>query len=375
MKIEQFVLERTQSLHENTVELNLSESGVHPYDLRTLLTPAQIEELCGLELGYGWTNGAVELRDAIAALHNGRSRENVLVTNGSAEANFVLVMSLLEPGDELIIVVPNYLQIVGWARAVGVTVRTVPLDERNGWAPDLDAIRRSITPRTRMISLCNPNNPTGAVLGEAAMRALVELAAEHDLYLHADEIYKGSDLAGEEGPSFGDLYSKAFVTNGLSKAMAMPGLRIGWLLGPAAEIEAAWHCKDYTSITTGTISEYVARHVLKPDVRRRVLDRSKHILRENLALLDTWVRGQGGSFSYVPPRAGGMAFLKYALKINSTELLERLRVEKGVFPVAGDAFGMDGYIRIGIGVPRERLAEGLRRIGEFVKENPGLRGA
>jgi aspartate/methionine/tyrosine aminotransferase len=368
MRIGEFLLERMQSLYENVVEINLSDSGVHPYELRALLSPQEIEELCAIELGYGWTNGSEALRDAIARLHPGRTRDNVIVTNGSAEANFLVVMALLQPGDELVVVVPNYLQILGWAQAAGVVTRVVPLRQENAWVPDVAEIERAITPRTKMITVCNPNNPTGSLLPLDGMKALVELARKHGLYLHADEIYKGSELFENEGPSMADLYEKALVSNGLSKAMAMPGLRLGWLIGPPQEIASAWHCKDYTSITTGALSEFIACRVLQPERRARVLERSKHILRQNLAIITRWIEAHRDKLSFIPPRAGGMAFVRYEMDVNSTELVEQLRQEKSVFPVPGDAFGLDHYLRIGIGSPAHHLEEGLKRISDYLEQ-------
>jgi aspartate/methionine/tyrosine aminotransferase len=368
MRIGEFLLERMQSLYENVVEINLSDSGVHPYELRALLSPQEIEEMCAIELGYGWTNGSEALRDAIAHLYPGRTRDHVVVTNGSAEANFLVVMALLQPGDELVVVVPNYLQILGWAQAAGVVARVVPLRQENAWVPDVAEIERAITPRTRMITVCNPNNPTGSLLPRAGMDALVALARKHDLYLHADEIYKGSELFDDEGPSFGDLYEKALVSNGLSKAMAMPGLRLGWLLGPERDIAAAWHCKDYTSITTGSLSEFIGCRVLQPERRKQVLKRSKAILRQNLGTITRWIEGHSDLLSFIPPRAGGMAFVRYQMDVNSTELVEELRRQKSVFPVPGDAFGLDRYLRIGIGSSEQHLEEGLRRISEYFEE-------
>ena len=366
MLVPEFLLERFQSLFENTVQVNLSDSGVHPYELRDLLTQQEIEEMCAIELGYGWTNGSERLRDTIASLYMQCSRENVVATNGSAEANFLVVMALLERGDELLVVVPNYMQIAGWAQAAGVDVRIVRLRQENSWLPDLREIERAISNRTRMISICNPNNPTGALLSTEQMRELVEVARRHGIYLHADEIYKGSELFCEEGPSFADLYEKAIVTNGLSKAMAMPGLRLGWLIGPREDIARAWHCKDYTSITTGALSEFVACRVLQPARRSQVLSRSKHILRGNLAIITRWIESHGELLSFIPPRAGGMAFVRYAMGVNSTELVRMLLAEKSVFPIPGDAFGLDGYLRIGIGSPAQHLEEGLGRIAEFL---------
>lgn len=366
MKIEEFTLERIQSLYENVVPLNLSDSGVHPMSIRELLSPSDIEELLDLELGYGWTNGEVSLRTTIASLYRDRGPDDVIVTNGSSEANFLLVMSLLNPGDEIVVFTPNYLQIFGWARALGIDVKTVRHDEAADWSADVDALRKTVTPKTRLITICNPNNPTGATLSVDAMQALVEIARDNDAYLHADEVYKGSQLAGEEGPSIADLYEKAIATNGLSKAMALPGLRIGWLTGPAQEIYSAWQSKDYTSITTSAVSEYVAERVLQPELRHKVLDRSKEILRENLALLTNWVDANTEFVSFVPPKAGGMAFVRYNREMNSTELAHTLRNDKGVLVLPGDVYGLDGYFRVGIGAPRHHLEPGLEKIGEYL---------
>ena len=369
MKIEEFALERIQSLYENTVELNLSDSGVHPMSLNELLCEEEMSELRSLELGYGWTNGAVSLRRTIAALYKGRGPDDVIVTNGSSEANFLMVMSLLDPGDEIVVFTPNYLQIWGWARALGVTVKTIAHKEELDWEPDLGELKSLVTPKTRLVTICHPNNPTGMVLDSNAMQELVALAADNDIYLHADEIYKGSELFGPEPPSFLDLYDKAIVTNGLSKAMALPGLRIGWLAGPARDIYAAWQRKDYTSITTSALSEYVAERVLKPGLRGKILDRSKRILRENLSLLSGWVSSNSNQFSLVPPKAGGMAFVRYSRAVNSTELVDALRNEKGVLLLPGDVYGLDGYFRVGIGGPRDRLEQGLARISAYFQKN------
>lgn len=369
MDIEEFTLERIQSLYENTVELNLSDSGVHPMSLNDLLTDEEMNEVQSIELGYGWTNGAVSLRETIAGLYQKRGPDDVIVTNGSAEANFLMVMTLLNKGDEIVVLTPNYLQIWGWARALGVEVKVVKHEESSGWQPDLSALEAAVTGATKLITICHPNNPTGAILDAAGMRKVVDIAARHDVYLHADEVYKGSELAGPECESFLDLYDKSIVTNGLSKAMALPGLRIGWLVGHAEEIYAAWQRKDYTSITTSAISEYVAERVLRPRLRQKILERSKSILNENLSLLSGWVEANSDRVSLVAPKAGGMAFVRYHFEANSTELVYRLRDEKGVLLLPGDVYGMDGYFRIGIGSPRSHLEPGLERISDYMKAN------
>jgi aspartate/methionine/tyrosine aminotransferase len=199
------------------------------------------------------------------------------------------------------------------------------------------------------------------------MQTLCDIAAENGIYLHADEVYKGSELEGAEATSFLDLYDKAFVTNGLSKAMALPGLRIGWLAGAAETIYAAWQRKDYTSITTAALSEYVAERVLRPDARQKVLNRSKKILRQNLSLLSDWIDENSDIVSLIKPKAGGMAFVRYMQDINSTELTHALREQKDVLILPGDVYGLDGFFRIGIGAPKEHLEPGLERIADYLK--------
>ena len=372
MQIEEFALERIQSLYENVVEINLSDSGVHPWSLATLLTDAERARLMEVELGYGWTNGGTALRETIAALYQGRAADEVLVTNGSAEAIFVMGMTLLAPGDELIVITPNYLQLWGWARAMGVATVAVPLREERGWTPDLDELAAAITPKTRMISICHPNNPTGSVLSRDEMDKIVALARQHGLWLHADEVYRGTEFNGGETPSFADRYERAVVTSGLSKAYALPGLRIGWLVGPAAEIAAAWARKDYTSITTAALSEEIATLALQPERRAAILDRSRRMLGNNLALVDAWVRDHGDLLSFSRPAATGTVFVRYDLPINSTELVHRIRTQQSVLTVPGDVFGLDGYLRLGTGPETATLRAGLDRLTDFFAEyRPG----
>ncbi|MFQ5824659.1 MAG: aminotransferase class I/II-fold pyridoxal phosphate-dependent enzyme [bacterium] len=368
MKIEIFELERTQSLWENTVEYNLTETGVHPFTLNELLNRDEIEKLLSIRLGYGQTNGSIELREAISNLYPGTDRENILVTSGSAEANFVAMWSLLERGDELVLMLPNYMQIWGIVRAFGVNVQPFYLKEELNWQPDLEALKNLVTSRTKMIAVCNPNNPTGAVLREEAMNEMVRLAREVDAWLYADEIYRGAELDSKDTPTFYGLYEKVMVAGGLSKAYALPGLRIGWLVGPHQVIADGWACRDYTSIATGILSNRIATLALQPELRARILKRNRKMLNKNLAMLTKWVAKHEELFSFIPPQAGGMVFLRYNMKINSTELATKLRKEKSTFILAGDCFGMDHWVRIGIGSEQDYLIAGLKRIDETLSE-------
>jgi len=371
MKIEIFEMERAQSLWENRVKYNLTESGVHPYTLEKFLRSDEIEKLLSIRLGYGQTNGSEELREAISRLYPGTDLDNILVTNGSAEANFVTIWQNLEPEDELILMLPNYMQIWGLARSFGIKVRPFHLKEELKWGPDLDELKGLISPRTKMIAVCNPNNPTGAVLSESDMKEIVRIAQEADAWIYSDEVYKGAELDGVETQTFWGFYDKVLVCCGLSKAYALPGLRIGWLVGPKKKIEEAWAYHDYTSISSGILSNWIASLVLEPERRKKALDRNRKILNENLAVLEEWVQKHKPLFELIPPRAGGVAFLRYNMKINSTEFADKLLKEKSVFIVAGDFFGMDHYIRIGIGTEKDYFKAGLSLIDETLEEISG----
>jgi len=368
MKIETFELERTQSLWENRVKYNLIESGIHPYSLEELLDKDEMEKLLSLRLGYGQTNGSEELRETISRLYPGTDLDNVLVTSGSAEANFTAIWTYLNPGDELILMVPNYMQIWGIARSFGITIKPFHLKEELNWGPDLEELKNQISSRTKMIAVCNPNNPTGAVMSEETMKEIVHLAEKADVWVYSDEIYRGAELAGEETPTFLGMYDKAIACAGLSKAYALPGLRIGWLVGPKNMIEKAWASHDYTSISSGILSNRVATLALQPELREKILSRNRRFLRENLAVLEEWLGKYNNLFSLIPPRAGGVAFPRYDIEINSTELANKLVQEKSVFIAAGDLFGMDHYLRIGIGSEKDYFTAGLSLIDETLQE-------
>ena len=357
-----FELERIQSLYENTVELNLTESGFHPFTLGELLAPEQLEMLHGTVLGYGQTNGSPAVRDRIADLYPALRADSVLVTNGSSEANFVACHTLLDPGDEVVMMLPNYMQIWGIAEAMGAVPVAFHLREENGWAPDLDELRRVVSDKTRMITVCNPNNPTGYVLTTDEMREIAAIADRVGAWIHADEVYRGAELNGVETPSFLGLAEHVMVNGGLSKAYALPGLRLGWLAGPAETIATAWAYHDYTSISAGILSHAIAEIALSPKLRPRILERNRSLLSENLRHTVAWVESFGQHLRFTAPRAGGMAFLRYGFPINSTELADWLRVEHNVFILAGDCYGMDGFFRIGIGTETATLRAGLDRV-------------
>ncbi len=377
MRVEQFAMERMQSTWENLVDYNLSESGVHPLTPRELLGD-EADALLDQPLVYTQSNGTIELRSRIATLYPDVSIDHLQVTNGGSEANYIVVWRLVEPGDEVALLVPNYMQTYGLARAFGATIREWPLIEdfeTGRWRPDIDALRRIISDRTRLIIICTPNNPTGARLTASELDEIASVAESVGCWVLSDEVYRGAELDDQESPSMWGRYERVIVTAGLSKAYGLPGLRIGWILAPPPFIESTWSYHDYTTIAPGALSDCMARAALSVEHRPRVLARTRAIMRENLPLIEQWLRAHDPGFSWIRPEAGAIFYTRYNYAINSTELVTRLRREKSVLIVPGDHFGMDGYLRIGYGERPEYLRAGLDRLHQLLRTVPDTTGA
>ncbi|HEV2124349.1 MAG TPA: aminotransferase class I/II-fold pyridoxal phosphate-dependent enzyme [Chloroflexota bacterium] len=364
MQIPIFELERFQSLYEHSVDFNLSESGVHPLTTRELAQGDDLSWLLDVRLGYTQTNGPVQLRERIAELYPSANLENVLVTTGTIEANFLCTWRLLAPGDELVYMLPNYVQIGGIAETLGVEVKPFYLQESAGWQPDLAALERLITPRTKMIAVCNPNNPTGALLSRESRSKIIALAEKANAWLLVDEIYRGAEHSGKLTESFFGSYERTIVTGGLSKAFGLPGLRIGWVLGPPDLVESLWAAKDYSSITAATLSYELATYALEPAKRAWLMKRNLGITANNLRVLQTWIADHDGLLSLAPPKAGAMAFVRYRLELPSLELADKLHREKSVLVVPGEHCDMDNFLRLGYGLEQAAFTEALGRLSD-----------
>jgi len=291
------------------------------------------------------------------------------VTNGGSEANYLTTWNLVEPGDEVVMMVPNYMQTWGLSRAFGGIVKEWPLVKLGPrWTLDIGALEKLVTSRTKLIVICNPNNPTGARFEAADLNRIAAIASRHGSWILSDEIYTGAEHDGRETASMWGRAERVIITNGLSKAYGLPGLRIGWIVGPPASVASLWSYHDYTTIAPGALSDALARRALDPAIRPRILARTRRILDENFAVIAEWLDAHGGSFSYAPPDAGAIVYVQYRHAINSTELVTRLRQEKSVLIVPGDHFGMDGYLRIGFGEETGYIREGLARLHALLEE-------
>jgi hypothetical protein len=367
-----FRMERYQSLYWHDVEHDLSESGVSPLTIRELLgdDAATLPETA---LGYPLSEGSSETRANIAAWYDGASTENVSVVNGGSEANFLALWTLLGRDDRLAFMVPNYMEGWGLGRSFGAGTDTFSLEQVDGrWALDLDELERAVTPATKVVMVCNPDNPTGSVLSETEMDAVVAAAESVDAWIVADEIYRGAEVDTDQAtPTFWGRSDRVVVTSGLSKAFAMPGLRVGWIVAPHDLLGRIWEHHDYTTLTPGMVSDRLAAHAMQPEVRERVLARTRSIIRTNLPRLEEWLATHD-ELSYVRPTAGAITYVTYDLPIASAELVERIRVEQSVLLVPGEMFGLDPEtdgrgLRFGYGYDIEHTMKGLARADEVLR--------
>ncbi|MCG6921426.1 MAG: aminotransferase class I/II-fold pyridoxal phosphate-dependent enzyme [Acidobacteria bacterium] len=366
-----FVMERMMSKWENVVDVNLSESGVHPMTLGELLEMGglELDAVADVPINYPQANGTIELRETIAAMYPGATADDVLVTVGAAEANYLALTTLLQPGDEAVIMLPNYMQVWGIAKNRGITVRECHLSEERGWALDLAELDAAATPKTKLIAVCNPNNPTGRIMTNPEMDAVVATAERAGAWLLADEVYRGAEReTDEETPSFYGRYDKVLAQGSMSKAYGLPGLRIGWSVGPAQTLDDMWARHEYTTISTTALSNRLTALALSEKVRPQILARTRRYIREGFPVLEEWMKGHGDMFQIVPPQAAAIAFARYRIGTNSTELVNRLKDEQSVLIVPGDHFGLDGHLRISYGLPHDYLRDGLDRIHQALVE-------
>ncbi|MDH3290731.1 MAG: aminotransferase class I/II-fold pyridoxal phosphate-dependent enzyme [Gemmatimonadota bacterium] len=362
-----FELERWQSIWEHRVRYNLSESGVHALSIEELLALAgePPDDFLRARMGYGESDGTRELRTAIAAIYDGVNPENVTVTIGSAEANFVACWTLLEPGDRVAVLTPTYMQIPGLVRNFGAAVTEFRLRPDRNWSLDPADVERAVSPGTKLVVVTHPNNPTGHLLSAEAREAIVERSRAVGAWLLVDEVYQGAELSGRTTPSFWGSHDRTIVVSGLSKAYGLPGLRIGWLVSTPECKDALLRRHDYTVIGAGPASDRLATLALRS--REAILARTRAILNANYPILESWLRGFGDLFDWRKPECGAITLLRYNHPMAACDLVECIRADYDILLVPGDHFGLPGHLRLGFGGEPAELEEALAVLQKGVR--------
>lgn len=371
MKIKDFGVEIWMNLYENNCKYNLAETCVESLSIKNLLDlcpngKKEWEDILNTKMTYGAIEGSERLKNAITTLYENVKNENLTITHGTIGANALTILSLVEPNDRVISVLPTYQQHYSIPASIGADVKILKLLPENNFLPNLEELRKLAIKGTKMININNPNNPTGSVIPKEMMLEIVEIARECGAYLLCDEAYRGLT---HEGESFSvspvDLYEKGISTAGMSKTFSLAGLRLGWVAGPKDVIEKINRQRDYHVISIGRIDDHLAAIALEN--KDKIIKRNLEIVRNNAKLLDDFINNEP-HLSYVKPKGGTTAFLKYDFDMPSVEFCEKLLKETGVMLLPGSALDCEGFVRIGYCNSPEIEKEGMEKISEFLKQ-------
>ena len=371
MQIEPFKVEIWMNDWETRCTYNLAETCVASVTINELLqlsgrNQADLSELLPMKMTYGAIEGSTRLRQAITTLYADKTVEDITITHGTIAANMLVHKALVSRGDHVVSVVPTYQQHYSIPSSIEANVETLPLQAEDGFLPDLDKLRTMVTPETKLITLTNPNNPTGALIGREMLQEIVEIARENDAYILCDEVYRGTGQVGDGmSPSIVDLYEKGISTASTSKAFSLAGLRVGWVVAPEEVTKQILIHRDFDTISVGMINDHFAAIALEN--KDKLLARSHKITRDNLAILDAWVEREP-RVSWVKPSAGTTAMLKIDVPMSSREFCVDLVKTTGVMLTPGDAFDMEGYARIGFANDTQILRDGLAVLSDYLKK-------
>ncbi|WP_299410149.1 pyridoxal phosphate-dependent aminotransferase [uncultured Roseobacter sp.] len=365
----QYLLETTEAEPEAIVGFSLSQSPKLG-DFLDDLDP---------ELSLDWNNrdfrGLPELRGHVlaqAGLEGVCTAQDVLITAGAAEANYLAIMQLLQPGDEIVVETPGWPQAEVLARAVGAKIVKITRHEADAWRLPLDMLADAVTPRTRMIFLSNPNNPTGQLLDRADVEEIVRIADQVGAWLLVDEVYAGLEWQGPRAPSVAGLYARGITTGSVSKALGLQGLRTGWLICSDADmVMDAVILRENASEIMNIMGEVIAKIALRPERLAPAMQDARRAGAANLARMNAWLETQPG-LSWVPPQAGLIGLGRLPAGIDSDRFAKRLLAPPyRTFLLPGSAYGQPNHIRLGVGGGAEvSLEKGLSRLAQALADWP-----
>lgn len=372
MKIDTFKVERWMNDYEDDAVYNLGETCIDSLTVGELLELAGEDPdsyLTGLKdtrLTYGHIFGSPELVNGVAGLYRDLKGENVIPTHGAIGANEMVISAMIESTDNMVCVLPTYQQHYSIPKAIGAEVRILKLRPENDYLPDLDELRSLVDKNTKMITINNPNNPTGSWIPTPTLKAISDIAARVGAYVLSDEVYRGISEDGSYMDSIVDIYDRGISVGSMSKIFSLAGLRLGWIASKDKDVlHLCLERRDYDTISCGMIDDKLASLALAH--KDKIFERNRAILEKNRRILDEWVN-RTPQVHYLRPVAGTTALVYYDLDMPSYELCKRLIREKGLLFTPGAAFEMEGAVRIGYAFDSKLLKEGLDKFTEFLEE-------
>lgn len=371
MQMKPFKLECYFGLYEFTAPYLLTQSDCESMTAAELLAlePGAQEGYLNQWLGYTETWGDPELRRLIAGLYQNMEDKNILVFHGAQEAIFAYMNVLLEPGDHMIVMYPNYQSAYEVANSIPNCSysKWYLKDAGDRWTIDFDELEKLIQPNTKVIAVNSPNNPTGYTFTNAEIQRLCQICKERDIYLFADEVYKGLEMDGEKRDWMADHYDKCVSLGVMSKAYGLAGLRVGWLAAKDTELlDRIVKFKHYMSICDSAPSEYLSKVALKHS--DQLLERSRTLIEKHIKIADAFFDKYNYLFEKKAITCGPVAFHKLLLDMPIGQFCQMAVDKKGVLLLPAGIYDLDGqYFRMGYG--RKNFPEALEKFEEFLQEN------
>ena len=372
MDIKTFKVERWMDEYETKCKYNLAETCIDSLTVREVIEMAGLDveeymrELADTRLTYSHIGGSPELLNGIASLYSDVIKpKHIIPMHGAIGANYHILMTLINPSDNMISVMPTYQQHYSIPESIGAEVRILNLNLENHFLPDIDKLKELVDENTRVITMNSPNNPSGSLIPKDVMEQVIEVAKSVDAYVLCDEVYRGISEDGSYMYSVADLYEKGISVGSMSKSWSMAGVRLGWIV--TRDMDLIHRCherRDYDTISCAVIDDKLAALALAN--KDKIIERNRDILNTNRKILDDWVN-ETPEVYYQKPVAGTTALVYYKKNMPSRELCDRLIKETGVLFTPGECFEMEGAVRIGYAFDSKVLQKGLDLFADFLK--------
>ncbi|MCM1265554.1 MAG: aminotransferase [Candidatus Gastranaerophilales bacterium] len=371
MKIDNFKVEDWFNEYEKLSKYDMADTCVESLSLNELFElvgekEKHLDFILNKRLNYGDIQGSERIKQAISSLYNNVSSENITITHGAIGANQLVMLSVIESGDKVVSILPTYQQHYSIPKAIGADVDTVFLKEENEWLPDMNELREKVTHDTKIICMNNPNNPTGSVMPESILNEIVDIARKNNAYILCDEVYRGLEHDRNISKSIVELYEKGISTGSLSKVFSLAGLRLGWIVAPDDVMAKIIVQREYNTISMSAIDDYFGTLALEN--KEVILGRNLPKILNGKHVLSSWVQNEP-AVSWVEPKGGTTALLKYESNISSVELCKKLLSDTGVLFLPASTLEMEGYLRIGYCSNVEKLQEGLEIFSDWWRKN------
>jgi len=368
MEIQDFRLERYMARHEFTAPYLLCSSDCETLSIQELLALEErsYDGFQQFRLGYTEAPGSPALRNEIAAWYDSVTPHEVIVTTGAEEAIFIAMQVLLKPGDDVIVQMPAYQSLYEVPGSIGCNVIPWQMTEKNGaWFLDTNTLLNLITPKTRVLVINSPHNPTGYQFSKSDWHAIHEICTDHAIFIISDEVYRGIEHDQSTGLiPMTDLTETAMSIGVMSKSLGLAGLRIGWTASRDTEFRKKFQAfKDYTTICNSGPSEYLATIALKQ--KEKIIERNLTIIYKNMNILDTFFRQHTEQITWSPPVAGSTSFPRLVGDSSVDLFCDKVREKQGVLLLPGSVFHVETpHFRIGFG--RSNMPEILNRFNHFL---------